>query len=515
MIRSTLDEALRQSATVMPDRTAVRTSGRELSYKDLEHAAGAFAAGLRAVGVQRGDRVAIALPNGVEAATAIYGTLRAGAVVVPLNPSIKAGKLARVLADCEAEALVCQDALAGTAHTAMAAVPGLRLVLDMRPGDAPAEAITLAGLLEHEPLEGAHATEADLAALIYTSGSTGAPKGVMLTHRNMTFSATAIVAYLGLSAADRVLSVLPLSFDYGLYQLLLCVQAGATVLLEPGVGFPGRLVTLMAEQQVTGFPGVPTLFGLMLALPGFAERDWGHVRFLTNTGAAISAKTIRALCATFSRARFYSMYGLTECKRVSYLPPEQLDRRPESVGVPIPGTEAWVESDDGRRCPPGEVGQLMVRGPHVMQGYWRDPAATNERLRAGRWPWEHVLATGDLFRCDEAGFLYFAGRRDDMIKSRGEKVSPREVEEVLLAAPGVLEAAVVGIEDELLGQAVCAHVAPYPGHVLDPQILRRQCAVELEDHLVPAKIIVHAQLPKNPNGKIDRRTLQQTGEERR
>jgi len=305
-----------------------------------------------------------------------------------------------------------------------------------------------------------------------------------------------------------VLCTSPLSFDYGLYQLLMCVRVGATLVLEHGFAFPGRIVQLLIDERVTGLPGVPTLFHVLIGLRGLADRELPHLRFLTNTGQALPVATIAALRRTFPRADLFSMYGLTECKRVSYLPPGQLDARPESVGRAIPGTEAWVDDGRGGVAAPGEVGELLVRGAHVMQGYWNAPEATAERLRPGRWPWERTLATGDLFRADEEGYLYFVGRRDDLIKSRGEKVVPREVEDVLHAAGGVAEAAVVGVPDERLGQAVLAHVAARPGAALDAAALRAHCAAALEAHMVPARIVVHeGALPRTPNGKVDRRAL--------
>jgi amino acid adenylation domain-containing protein len=505
----TLDDSLRRSAAAEPAATAVRGGGRELSYAELERAASSLAAGLRACGVRRGDRVAIMLPNGIDAAIAIYATLRAGAVLVPVNPSIKAEAATAILADCGAETLVCQAAHAEAPRQARAVLPELRLVAADADDVPDVDAFALAELLEHKPLDGAGAwaTETDLAAVIYTSGSTGSPKGVMLTHRNVAFAARSITEYLELRSTDRVLSVLPLSFDYGLYQLFLCVRAGASLLLEPGVRYPGSLVTTMIEQRVTGLPGVPTLFQMLLALPGLGDRDWPHLRFLTSTGAPLSAKTIEALRRTFPHARLYSMYGLTECKRVSYLPPDELDRRQRSVGIPIPGTEAWVENDAHCPCRPGEIGQLMVSGPHVMQGYWGDPDGTAARLRPGRWPWQRTLATGDLFSCDEDGFLYFVGRMDDVIKSRGEKVALATIEDVLRSAPGVLEAAAVGVDDEILGQAVHAHVVPEPGRTLEPEALRGFCADRLERHLVPTRIVLHRDLPKTPHGKIDKQAL--------
>jgi acyl-CoA synthetase (AMP-forming)/AMP-acid ligase II len=331
---------------------------------------------------------------------------------------------------------------------------------------------------------------------------------VTLTHANMVFAAGSIVAYLGMRAHDRVLCVVPLSFDYGLYQLLMCVRVRATLVLERGFAFPGRVLELLAREEITGLPGVPTIFQVLSAAgAGAVAHDLPELRFLTNTAAALAPATIDALRAAFPQARLYSMYGLTECKRVSWLPPDQLDARPESVGIPIPGTEVWIEDDERRRLPAGEVGELVVRGAHVMQGYWNDPDATAERLRPGRWPWEHVLATGDLFRQDDEGFLYFVGRRDDILKSRGEKVAPREVEAVLHQADGVHMAAVVGAPDRLLGQAIVAYVVLHEGAELTSAQLRRHCADHLEDYMVPARVELRDVLPTTANGKIDRRAL--------
>lgn len=493
----TLDEDLRRAAALAPEREAVVAGERRMTYAELDAAASALAARLHALGVARGDRVALLLPNGADAAVAVYGALRAGAAFTPLNPTIKADKLAYVLHDCEAVAVVCDPALEALAQEARAQAPSVRALVAAQEAGAPG----------HPPLPPPPPLSVDLAAIVYTSGSTGRPKGVTLTHANMAFAAGAIVEYLEMTADDRVLCVVPLSFDYGLYQLLMCVRVGATLVLERGFAFPGRIVELLERERVTGLPGVPTIFQVLTSLGGGIAGGGRHLRYLSNTAAALAPATIAALRAAFPQARLYSMYGLTECKRVSWLPPDQLDARPDSVGVAIPGTEAWVEDDDGRRLPPGEVGELIVRGAHVMQGYWNDPAATAERLRPGRWPWERVLATGDLFRSDDEGYLYFVGRRDDIIKSRGEKVAPREVETVLLAAEGVRTAAVVGRADRLLGQAIHAYVVPEPGAELRPAALRRHCAAHLEDYMVPARIELCDALPTTANGKVDHRAL--------
>ena len=494
MTGRTFGDDLARGAAVHPERIALVTDDGNLSYGQLDRLAGEIAAGLLSRGVERGDRVAVMLPNGSSMAAAIYGVLRAGAAFVPLNPTIKQEKLAGLLDRSGAAVLICDEQRAHVAREAVAEAPGADVVDDI-------------DSLRAEEAVRANPLASDLAAIVYTSGSTGVPKGVTLTHRNMTFVADSMIEYLEMDERERVMCVLPLSFGYGLYQLLTCVRTGATLILQAGLAFPGRVVQLLSEQEVTALPGVPTVFNVLLSLHGLAEREFPQLRVLTNAGAALPAATIAELRRVFPSARLYSMYGQTECQRVCYLPPSELDARPTSVGVAIPGTRAWVEDPDGAVAGTGAVGELMVLGDHVMQGYWNDPEATARRLRPGRWPWERVLATGDLFRTDAEGFLYFVGRSDDIIKSGGEKVPPREVEEVLHEAPGVREAAVVGVPDKILGEAVRAHVALTPGHDQDSSALRRYCAQHLEDYMVPRSVIFHEELPRTENGKLDRRAL--------
>lgn len=490
----TLDEDLRGAAAEQAGKVALVTCERSVTYGELDHAATRVARGLHSLGVTSGDRVAIVMPNCAEMAEAIYGVLRAGAAFCPLNPTTKERRLSQLLEHMGAKVAITASAQAELVRSAAADAGDPHVVED------------LAGLGEEGPPP-APPLDVDLAAVIYTSGSTGEPKGVTMAQRNMSFAAGSIVEYLEMDVADRILSVLPMSFGYGLYQLLTCVRARATLVLEAGLAFPGRLVGLLEAERITGLPGVPTVFQILTGLEGLAERELPALRFLTNAGAAMPSVLMAEVRRIFPGATLYSMYGQTECTRVCYLPPRELDRRPDSVGIAIPGTEAWIEDAEGRVVDAGVVGELMVRGSHVMQGYWRDRSATAARLRPSRWPWERVLATGDLFRTDAEGFLYFVGRQDDLIKSGGEKVAPREVEEVLHAAPGVAEAAVVGAPDKLLGEAVHAHVVPEAGKQLDAGDLRRLCARELESHKVPRLIVFHTELPRTANGKLDRPAL--------
>ena len=507
----TLADELRVTAALHGERIALVAGERRLTYAELDRAVDGFASGLRELGVQRGDRVAVILRNGIEPAVAIYGALRAGAAFTPLNPTAKGEKLAHLLAHCGAVAAVCDGQLAETVRAAGGQAGTLRHTIGV--GVAADPTPSFEQLVATEPGSLPALLDVDLASIIYTSGSTGLPKGVAFLHRNMRFVAGSIVEYLGLGAEDRILCVLPLSHTYGLYHLLMAVRVGATLVLEHGMTFPGRIVQALEHERITVMPGVPTIWQVLVDLNGLRERELPHLRVLTNAGAALSVAQIAKVRATFPGAEMFSMYGQTECKRVCYLPPDQLDARPGSVGIAIPGTEVWIEDEHGNGAGPDEVGELVVRGDHVMQGYWDDPEGTARRLVPGRLPGDRVLRTGDLFRRDDEGYLYFVGRTDDIIKSRGEKIAPREVEEVLHTAAGVREAAVVGVADALLGEAVVAHVSPRDGVTLDPRALRRHCAERLEDYMVPGRVLVHDELPKTDNGKLDKLALARLAQE--
>ena len=349
-------------------------------------------------------------------------------------------------------------------------------------------------------------TEQDLACLIYTSGSTGNPKGVMSGHDNVVFAASSIIIYLENRTDDIVLNVLPLSFDYGLYQLLMTFKFGGTLVLEKSFTFPAQVLGLMASERVTGFPAVPIMFSILLNMD-LSSYDLSGLRYISNTAAALPPGHISQIRNKFPQVTLYSMYGLTETKRTLYLPPAQLDKRPDSVGIPIPGTEAWVEDKSGRRLGPGQVGELVVRGRHVMRGYWENPEATARRFRDGSDPGLRLCYSGDLFLVDGEGYFYFVSRMDDIIKSRGEKVAPKEVESVLYELPDVVEAAVVGVSDPLLGQLIKAFVVTGPESALTEKDVLRHCRSRLEDFMVPQKVEFLDALPKNPSGKIQKSAL--------
>ena len=515
MIR--FEECLSASARRDPQRVAIVCRGTRTNYAELAEQVERFAARLVAIdGFQRGARCVLFLDNRLEAAVAILGTLRAGGVFSVLNPTTKADKLAYVLDNCVATVLVTQASLLGVARTAADQVSTLRRVIAVDADTAPDVLGWDDFMAQAMPdLPAApRGIDIDLAMLVYTSGSTGRPKGVMMTHRNVVFAATSITRYLEMRREDVVLSVLPLAFDYGLYQLLMCVMCGATLVLEKSFAFPQKVLPLLASESVSGFPLVPTMAALIVQTRNFDPQWATSVRFLTNTAAALPPAHIARLRSLFGRARVYSMYGQTESKRCTWLPPEQLDTRPDSVGIAIPGTEVWVANEHGERLAPGATGELVVRGGHVMQGYWRNEEATARALRPGPYPWEKVLHTGDLFRMDEEGYCYFIGRKDDMLKTRGEKVSPKEVENVLYAMPGIAEAAVVGVPDELLGQALKALIVTADGVSLEARDVIAHCLAQLEDFMVPRLIEFRSGLPKTSTGKIRRAALQAEAEGR-
>jgi amino acid adenylation domain-containing protein len=488
-----VESFLAESARRFPGKTALVAGAQRLSYAELATRSAALAAELRRLGVGRGERVVIFLHNSPEAVISVFGTLMAGGVFSVVNPGTKADKLAYILNHCAARALISEPRVADVASAAA--------------GRAPAVAATLITPFSFpDAVAPAHpGIDLDLAMIVYTSGSTGFPKGVMMTHANIVAAATSITTYLESSPSDVVLSVLPLAFDYGLYQALMCAKVGATLVLEKSFAYPAVVLEKLRREHVTGFPLVPTLAAMLLQMKHLRPDMFPDLRYITNTAAALPRAHIERLRALFPGAKLFSMYGLTECKRCTYLPAQQLAVRPESVGVAIPGTEAYVVNEQGERAAPGEVGELVIRGAHVMKGYWADDEATARALKPGPYPWERVLYTGDLFRTDDEGYLYFVSRKDDIIKTRGEKVSPKEVENAIYELAGVREVAVIGVPDAVLGHAIKAIVVADDG-ITERDIIR-QCAALLEEFMVPSLVEFRDQLPRSENGKIARKEL--------
>jgi len=512
-----LQNYLEESARLYPGKIALVHHKKRLTYEEIDRKANQLACLLRRQGVKRGDRIAVFLDNSVEAVVSIFGILKADAVFVMLNPLLKTPKLEFILNDCSVMTLISDPSRLHASADVLVTISSLQSVIctgygkrDKRDAHrsiidwSEMEALSVA----EGPLKSAN-IDMDLAAIIYTSGSTGVPKGVMLTHHSMIAAATSITSYLENTPEDIIMNALPLSFDYGLYQVLMAFKFGGTVILEKSFAYPHDVIRKMADEKVTGFPGVPTMFAIMLRMSDVKRYDLTSLRYITNTAAALPLKHIRFLRDAFPHAKIYSMYGLTECKRVSYLPPGELDRRPESVGKCMPNMEGWIVDAEGNRLGTGVVGELVVRGPNVMKGYWGDPDGTDEVLKPGVLPGEKILYTGDLFKTDEEGFLYFVGRKDDMIKTRGERVSPREVENAIQELEGVDEVAVVTLPDEILGRAIKAFIVRANGYRLTEKNILSHCKKVLEKFAIPKYIEFRDTLPQNPSGKIDKLLLKQ------
>jgi long-chain acyl-CoA synthetase len=465
--------------------------------------------------------VVIFLDNSVEAVIALYGTLMAGGVFIIPDSSMKSKKLAYILGDSGASIMIAHGSKEKIVREAQSVLD--RPCTTIWVGEAPAAPVSADGAAfswqeisagssgseagNRTPASGQGCIDRDLAALIYTSGSTGEPKGVMSSHANMVSAARSIIQYLENRSDDIILSVLPLSFDYGLYQVVMAVMFGGTVVLERSFVYPAAALELLQRERATGFPLVPTIAAFLVKMKGLEQYDLRSLRYLTNTAAALPAEHIRRLRELLPQAKLFSMYGLTECKRVSYLPPEELDRRPLSVGKAIPNTEVLIVDASGQEVAAGEVGELVVRGAHVMCGYWNAPELTAATFRPGRFPGERLLYSGDYFRRDDEGFLYFVGRKDDLIKTRGERVSPREVENALCEMKGIVEAAVFGVPDEILGQAITACVVWSDGVRPNEREILKFCSDRLQPFMIPRRIVFMEVLPKSPNGKVDKKAL--------
>jgi long-chain acyl-CoA synthetase len=515
-----LHEFLEESARKYPDKIALVQKEERWTYRAIDEKANQVAHLLRNQGIQRGDRVAIFLDNSVESVISLFGILKADAVFLMLSSLLKPAKLGYILNNCRVKSIISDASKLSATSEILPSIPSLQMVISVGKEGARSSKFHLKIILwseidilspgSKEKLPSA-TIDLDLATVIYTSGSTGNPKGVMLTHLNMISAATSITTYLKNVPEDIIIDCLPLSFDYGLYQLLMAFKFGGTLILEKSFTYPYDLIKKMVKERVTGFPGVPTIFAILLQMKDLKNFDLQALRYITNTAAALPVSHIRQIREAFPQATLYSMYGLTECKRVSYLPPEELDRRPDSVGRGMPNEEVWIVDDNDRRVGPGVVGELVVRGSNVMRGYWEDPETTNKVLKPGPLPGERVLYTGDLFRADEEGFLYFVGRKDDMIKTRGERVSPKEVENALYSLDGVAEAAVIPVPDEILGQAIKAFIVPKQGYSLGEKDLLFHCKKTLEEFATPKFFEFRDSLPKNASGKIDKLILKQEG----
>ena len=519
-------EWLSRSARRFPDKVALVCGEQRWTYKALDQRADHLAAALLDAGIRRGDRVAVFMDNCAETVISLYGILKAGGVFVVLSGSLKGAKLRYILENSGANILITHTSKSRVVSDALGEGLNDRKLIWVGLTERIPEQLSKSSLGWNEIFsdfvdkiaDGKKANklprciDVDLATLIYTSGSTGEPKGVMSTHHNMISAARSIIQYIGNVEDDIILDVLPLSFDYGLYQVIMAFMFGGTVVLEKSFLYLHSILERIAQEKVTGFPIVPTIVAMLLKLQDLKKYDFSTLRYMTNTGAALPVEHIRRLRDMFPHVTMISMFGLTECKRVSYLPPEELDSIPSSVGKAMPNCEVFVVDENGKQVPPGNTGELIIRGSNVMQGYWADPEMTAGTYRDGQYQGSRILHSGDYFRQDERGFLYFLGRKDDMIKSKGERISAKEVENNISSMEGVAEVAVIGVTDEIFGQAIKAYIVQAPDVELPEKQVLKFCAANMETFMVPKYIEFMDSLPKTPNGKIDKKQLKAKAE---
>jgi amino acid adenylation domain-containing protein len=485
------------SADSAGDRQAVVMRGRAVSYDSLRARAAAVAAALRQAGVQANERAAIFLERDADAAAVFFGVLAAGAVAVVINETLRPRQVEHILAQTDAVALLTSATMLARQPRALQTVATILRVADVPKRD------------EFEPTS---RLESDVAQIIHTSGSTGLPKGATITHGNLRAGIKAVTESIGITGDDRIASLLPFSFNYGGSQLLCSVASAATLVIERSP-VPQQIVTTLRNEGVTVLPAVPPLWLQLLAAPAFTSAPIDSLRAMTNTGGRLPVEAVRKLRAAQPGASLFLMYGLTEAFRGTCLDPAEVDRHPDSIGRAIPGGEIMVLRDDGTPCGPGEVGELVQRGPTVGLGYWKDPGATALAFRpnplrpAGTPDRERVLFSGDLVRRDEDGLLYFLGRRDRMIKTMGYRVSPDEVAEVLYASGQIVECVVDAEPDALRGDLIIARVVLAKEGCT--KRLRAFCRGELPRYMQPARIDVLDALPRTTSGKYDMESVRE------
>ena len=525
-----LHELIALSARRTPHALALTNGTASLRYADLDVGVQQCVSGLVALGIKRGERVAIYLDKRFETVGASFGAPAAGAVFVPINPLLKSEQVAFILQDCNVKVLVTSPERLTLLSDALLQCPDLRHVVltgavqnDAYPGAAKVTVTPWTDFIASPSKPGHRVIDVDMAAILYTSGSTGKPKGVVLSHRNMVAGAKSVASYLENNECDTLLAALPLSFDAGFSQLTTAFHAGARVVLLNYL-MPRDVLKAMEREQVTGLTAVPPLYIQLTQLEWPASINQ-NLRYFANTGGRMPRETLTLLRQRVPDARPFLMYGLTEAFRSTYLPPEEVDRRPDSIGKAIPNAEILVLRDDGSACAPDEPGELVHRGALVGQGYWNDAEKTAERYKllapdapgrhAGLQLPEYAVFSGDNVRMDAEGFLYFIGRRDEMMKTSGYRVSPTEVEEIVYATRLVAECVAFGVEHPALGQAIQIIVTapvstaggPQESAELSSRLLQ-ECRSRMPAYMVPSGIhIVPGPLPRNPNGKIDRKLL--------
>lgn len=511
---SLVHHLLERAAVEYPQKEALVHGDRRVSYEEMATYASNLAGNLLACGLERRDRVAIWLEKSVEEAVAFFGISAAGAVFVPINTLLVERQVKHMLNDCGVRFLVTSAAILAEHGDMLAKIESLDAIL-LVDTIVDADERVLGDVMTNSPGEATFDNPSigeDLAAILYTSGSTGSPKGVMLSHRNVLAGSRIVCKYLEISSSERILSVLPFSFDVGMNQLITTVEKAATLVLLR-FRFGEEIVREIRRERCTGLAGVPTIWAILAgSAPSLMKKKLDSMRYFTNTGGPVPSATFHKIRAAQPDVDFFLMYGLTEAFRSTYMPPGEADARPTSIGKAIPECELFLVSESGEPCAAGEEGILVHRGPTVSLGYWNRPDDTAMVLRPhpfipAEQGGEVVCYSGDRARMDEDGYFYFVGRADAMIKSSGYRISPSEVEEVIVGSGLVTESAVIGLPDPSIGQRVHAICVAGSEQDVDKDALLEHCARELPRHMLPRDIELAEALPRTPNGKVDYRAL--------
>lgn len=508
-----LHEYLSRQSVLHPEKTALWSDGVSYTYSELAQQALQCVALFMACGVQKGDRIVLWMPNGVDQVVGLFAAWASGACAVPIGATTPLERCAQQIRHCGARVVVAPDARLAPLREALRSTLPQPMLLPNQAVRSP-QGVRIPESHENERSHKCALApppaviDLDIAAIIYTSGSSGIPKGVIHSHRSIDTATRSINGYLENGPDDVILSVLQLNFSYGLLQLLGTFRTGGTLVLEKGIGYPYEVIRQFSRHHITGFAGSPTIWAMILQLSNVGPEDVSTVRYITNAAAAIPAPFVPRLAALFTAAKIYLMHGMTECIRTGFLPPDEALLNPTSIGRAMENVELWIVDDEGRRLGPGETGELVIRGSTLMLGYWNDPTSTESVLRPGPFPWDRCLYSGDMFRMDQKGYFYFVARKDDIIKSRGEKVSPVEVEAVIYQLPDVQECRIIGVPDDLLGNRVRAEIVLRQGQTLSERKVKGHCSEHLEPHKVPHEVAFVDSLPKTDGGKIIRNQKQ-------
>lgn len=504
---------LSDKASEFPDKTLVVHGQRRVSYGEIDHGVSKLAAFLIKKGIRIGDRIGILSENTPEYIVSCFGIQKAGGISVDVNFQYSPLEMANVLNDCQAEAIIVEERYLKALMRAIKQTPSIKTVVSV--GELPASTmwnelpssidyVVFEDILDADPCNAMfpEISGKDIASIIYTSGTTRLPKGVMLSHDNFVANADSIIKYLHLTDRDIGMVVLPFCYSYGKSLLTTHVMAGGTIVLENTFMYPNVVLDKMVEDNVTGFAGVPSTFAILLNRSNIRKYSFPSLRYVTQAGGPMSPRYAKELAGVLPETQIYIMYGQTEATaRLTYLEPEEIFLRPGSIGKPIPGVKVEVVKDDGTPAGIDEAGEIVAEGRNVMAGYWKNPEETGRVLREGK------LHTGDIAKMDSDGYLYMVGRRSDMIKSGAHRISPNEIEEVVLELIEVHEVAVVGVDDEILGESIAAVIILKDGFQIDVKQVQIHCRKKLASFKIPRHIIFVNELPKTSSGKVRRHQL--------